>query len=181
MAKNFSQWRSLTIEHHQKIWQQQTLTLLQKNMLVQSAWTGPQPWLTSLHWLGHLPSLACPSGVSQHRLSTSHPDDNKLHPSGHRILIRTGPRAHKQGIITVLERRHHNRGPNTGSLAPRVRQRAKKKIVTKTFHKHLYNVWYMGFYHSAIKAIWCRQFFFLTCSTMATLPRWCYFFNFYIY
>ena len=27
----------------------------------------------------------------------------------------------------VLERRHHNRGPNTGSLAPSVRQRAKKK------------------------------------------------------
>ena len=26
----------------------------------------------------------------------------------------------------VLERRHHYRGPNTGSLAPGIRQRAKK-------------------------------------------------------
>ena len=30
-------------------------------------------------------------------------------------------------IIKRTERRHHNRGPNTGSLAPGVRQRAKKK------------------------------------------------------
>ena len=29
-----------------------------KNMLVRTAWTGPQPRLTSLHWLGYLPSLA---------------------------------------------------------------------------------------------------------------------------
>ena len=29
----------------------------------------------------------------------------------------------------MLERRHHNRGPNTGSLAPGARQRAKKKII----------------------------------------------------
>ena len=41
----------------------------------------------------------------------------------------------------MLERRHHNCGPNTGSLAPGVRQRAKK---TK---KHsLYNFCLVSFY-----------------------------------
>ena len=50
-----------------------------------------------------------------------------LHQSGHRILIRTGPRAQEQGIMSVLEWRHHNCGRNTGSLAPEARQRAKKK------------------------------------------------------
>ena len=41
MTKNFSQRRTLTIEHNRKILQRQTLTLPQKIMLVWSYWTGP--------------------------------------------------------------------------------------------------------------------------------------------
>ena len=41
MTKKISQQKTLTIEHDQKIQQRLALTLSQKNMLVQSAWTGP--------------------------------------------------------------------------------------------------------------------------------------------
>ena len=47
MTKQISQRQALPVEDDQKIQQQQTLTLLQKNMLMRSAWTGPQPQLAS--------------------------------------------------------------------------------------------------------------------------------------
>ena len=56
MIENFSERQTLTIEHDPNSRHRQTLTLPPKNMLVQSAWTGPQPRLAS----SHLPSLASP-------------------------------------------------------------------------------------------------------------------------
>ena len=42
----------------------------------------------------------------------------------------------------VLEQRHHNRGPNTGSLAPGVRQRAKKKKTVETLTSQWNHCWF---------------------------------------
>ena len=39
----------------------------------------------------------------------------------------TRPKATKQGRVNCWNRRHHPYGPNTGSLAPGVRNRVQKK------------------------------------------------------
>ena len=67
-------------------------------------------------------------GVSQHRLSNLSPDENKSFTplatgSWSELALELMSRASCQ----VLEQRHHNRGPNTGSPAPRERKRAKEK------------------------------------------------------